>query len=139
MDSESRWRSAKQSSNRRYLREREPTPESAAWLRRAAERRLRRSISWSPTACAPAAARTPSFTVYKGRPKIMPRARGWARRSAWSSWLELGKTYAEMSTAAAQVVAHRTPRIVAAAGNPNARDRREFALMGREKLDAAAH
>jgi hypothetical protein len=44
-----------------------------------------------------------------------------------------------MSTAAAQVVAHRTPRIVAAAGNPNARDRREFALMGREKLDAAAH
>jgi hypothetical protein len=44
-----------------------------------------------------------------------------------------------MSTAAAQVVAHRTPRIVAAAGNPNARDRREFALMGREKLDGAAH
>ena len=69
----------------------------------------------------------------------MPRARGWAGRSAWSSWLELGKTYAQMSTAAAQVVAHRTPRIVAAAGNPNARDRREFALMGREKLDAAAH
>jgi hypothetical protein len=71
--------------------------------------------------------------------KNMPRARRWAGRSAWSSWFELGQSYAEMNVAAAQVVAHRTQRIVAAAGNPNTRDRREFALMGQEKLDAAAH
>jgi hypothetical protein len=44
-----------------------------------------------------------------------------------------------MNTAAAQVVAHRTQRMIAAGGNPNARDRRELALMGQEKLDAAGH
>ena len=69
----------------------------------------------------------------------MPRARGWARRSAWLSWVDLGQSYAEMSAAAVQVVSHRTRRMIAAAGNPNAGDRREFALMGREKVDAAAH
>ena len=44
-----------------------------------------------------------------------------------------------MSTAAAQVVAHRTQRMIAAGTQPNVRDRREFALMGQEKLDAAGH
>ncbi len=44
-----------------------------------------------------------------------------------------------MNTAAAQVIAHRTQRMVGAGATPNARDRREFALMGREKVDAAAH
>ena len=69
----------------------------------------------------------------------MRRARGWPGRNAWWSWLELGKSYAEMTTAAAAVVAHRTQRIVAAGSKPNARDRREFSRMGQEKLDAAAH
>jgi 3,4-dihydroxy-2-butanone 4-phosphate synthase len=70
---------------------------------------------------------------------MMPRARGRARRSAWLSWVEVGQSYVEMSAAAVQVVSHRTQRMIAAAGNPNATDRREFALMGREKVDAAAH
>ena len=43
-----------------------------------------------------------------------------------------------MNTAAAQVIAHRTQRMIAAAGNPNSRDRVEFTRMGREKLEAAA-
>jgi hypothetical protein len=54
-------------------------------------------------------------------------------------WLDVGQRYAEMSTAAAQVVGHRTQRMIAAGGNPNADDRVEFALMGQEKVDAAAH
>jgi hypothetical protein len=70
---------------------------------------------------------------------MMPRARGLSRRSAWLSWVDLGQSYAEMSAAAVQVVGHRTQRMIAAAGNPSAGDRREFALMGREKVDAAAH
>jgi hypothetical protein len=69
----------------------------------------------------------------------MRRARGWAAPKVWLSWFDLGRSYAEMSIAATQVVAHRTQRIIAAGGNPSARDRREFALMGQEKLDAAAH
>lgn len=44
-----------------------------------------------------------------------------------------------MATAAGQVIAHRTQRMAIAGPNPNARDRREFALMGQEKIDAAAH
>jgi hypothetical protein len=67
------------------------------------------------------------------------RTRRRRRQAPWAAWLDLGKSYVEMNTAAAQVIAHRTKRIVAAGGNPNSRDRVEFALMGREKLDAAAH
>ena len=52
-------------------------------------------------------------------------------------WFDLAMRFAEMSTAASQVVAHRAQRIVAAGANPNARDRREFSLMRQEKFDAA--
>jgi len=38
--------------------------------------------------------------------------------------------------ASAQVIQHRTGRMAAAATTPSARDRREFALMGQEKLEA---
>ena len=69
----------------------------------------------------------------------MRRSRGWAGARAFSSWLALAKSYAEMTTAAGQVVAHRTRRMAAAGRNPSERDRREFALMGQEKVDAAAH
>lgn len=58
---------------------------------------------------------------------------------AYSSWLALAKSYAEMTAAATQVVARRTQRIAAAGPNPSERDRREFALMGQEKVEAAAH
>ena len=38
--------------------------------------------------------------------------------------------------ASAQVIGHRTGRLAAAGAQPNVRDRREFALMGQEKMDA---
>jgi hypothetical protein len=40
----------------------------------------------------------------------------------------------ELSLAAPQVVAHRVGRMMAAGPNPSARDRREFASMGSEKV-----
>ncbi|MEC5397227.1 polyhydroxyalkanoate granule-associated phasin [Uliginosibacterium sp. H1] len=43
---------------------------------------------------------------------------------------------AELSLAAPQVVMHRLARMAQAGANPNARDRREFTLMGAEKLAA---
>ena len=44
----------------------------------------------------------------------------------------------EMMMASAQVIGHRTRRMAAAGSKPNASDRREFALMGQEKIEAAA-
>jgi len=43
---------------------------------------------------------------------------------------------AELAIAAPMVVALRTARMLAAGATPDARDRREFALMGSEKLQA---
>jgi hypothetical protein len=51
-------------------------------------------------------------------------------------WTDLAFKTAEMMTASAQVIGHRSRRIAAAGAVPNARDRREFALMGQEKIDA---
>lgn len=61
-------------------------------------------------------------------------------RMGWyglSPWNDVAVKYAEMMTAASQVFAHRTRRIVTAGTNPNARDRHEFSRMGQEKIDAA--
>jgi hypothetical protein len=69
----------------------------------------------------------------------MRRARRSSGLNAFSSWLRLAQTYTEMTTAAMQVVAHRTKRMTTAGARPNARDRRELALMVQEKVDAAAH
>lgn len=69
----------------------------------------------------------------------MRRRNGPSAARAFSSWLDFAKSYAEMSGAAAQVIAHRSLRMAQAGARPSARDRREFALMGREKVDAAAH
>jgi hypothetical protein len=44
----------------------------------------------------------------------------------------------EMMLASAQVINHRTGRMAAAGLAPNLRDRREFALMGQEKIAAAS-
>lgn len=44
----------------------------------------------------------------------------------------------EMMLASAQVIGHRTARMAAAGATPGARDRRELALMGSEKLEAGA-
>jgi len=74
----------------------------------------------------------------KGEGEIMRRARRSAGLDAFSAWLKLARSYAEMTTAAAEVVAHRTHRMALAGAGPSARDRREFALMGQEKAEAAA-
>ncbi len=54
-------------------------------------------------------------------------------------WSELAVNTFEMLLASAQVIGHRTGRMAMAGPLPGERDRGEFALMGREKLDAAAH
>jgi hypothetical protein len=52
-------------------------------------------------------------------------------------WTGLALKTGEMMMASAQVIGHRTARIASAGAAPSLRDRREFALMGREKLEAA--
>ena len=51
-------------------------------------------------------------------------------------WPRLAWKTSEMMLASAQVIQHRMGRIVAAGATPSARDRREFALMGQEKIEA---
>ncbi|NDP41808.1 MAG: hypothetical protein GZ089_03665 [Aromatoleum sp.] len=51
-------------------------------------------------------------------------------------WSGLAWKTAEMLMASAQVIGHRTGRLPAAEVQPNGRDRREFALMGQEKMNA---
>ena len=53
-------------------------------------------------------------------------------------WVEVAMKTGEMMMASAQVIGHRTRRMAAAGSKPSARDRREFALMGQEKIEAAA-
>jgi hypothetical protein len=55
-----------------------------------------------------------------------------------SVWTDLAvKTY-EMMMASAEVIGHRTGRMAVSGPIPNASDQREFALMGQEKIEAAA-
>jgi hypothetical protein len=49
---------------------------------------------------------------------------------------KIAKQALGLSWAAPQVVAHRVGRMAAAGARPNARDRKEFALMGAEKVAA---
>ena len=51
-------------------------------------------------------------------------------------WSDLAWKTGEMMLASAQVIQHRTGRIAAAGATPSARDRREFLLMGQEKVEA---
>jgi hypothetical protein len=53
-------------------------------------------------------------------------------------WTGLAWKTAEMLMASAQVIGHRTGRLAVAGVQPSARDRREFALMGQEKVEAAS-
>jgi hypothetical protein len=53
-------------------------------------------------------------------------------------WMQLGFKTSEMLFASSQVIGHRTSRMAMAGPVPNARDRKEFTLMGQEKLEAAA-
>ena len=51
-------------------------------------------------------------------------------------WSTLTLKAWEMMFASAQVISHRTGRMALAGPIPSARDRREFHLMGQEKIDA---
>jgi hypothetical protein len=53
-------------------------------------------------------------------------------------WSGVAWKTAEMLMASAQVITHRTNRMALAGAVPNLRDQKEFTLMGREKLEAAA-
>ena len=53
-------------------------------------------------------------------------------------WSDLAMKTLEMMLASAQVIGHRSRRMALAGPAPNARDRREFALMGQEKIEAGA-
>ena len=55
-----------------------------------------------------------------------------------SGWLQLTVKTAEMLLASGQVIGHRVGRMAAAGPNPSAADRREFTLMGTEKVAASA-
>lgn len=54
-------------------------------------------------------------------------------------WTQLALRSFEMWHAAAQVIGMRTGRMAAASHPPSARDRKEFTLMGTEKVQAATH
>lgn len=56
----------------------------------------------------------------------------------FQAWSALALKTGEMLVASAEVIRHRSARIAAAGPMPNARDRREFTLMGQEKIDATA-
>jgi len=55
-----------------------------------------------------------------------------------SQWSEFAAKTSEMLTASAEVIGHRTSRMVLAGPLPDARDQDEFTLMGQEKLEAAS-
>ena len=56
----------------------------------------------------------------------------------FSVWTDLALKTCEMMMASAEVIGHRTGRMAVAGPIPNASDQREFALMGQEKIEAAA-
>ncbi|MGE5667330.1 MAG: polyhydroxyalkanoate granule-associated phasin [Betaproteobacteria bacterium] len=64
--------------------------------------------------------------------------RGHAYLSPFVLWGDLATKTLEMMLASAQVIGHRAGRMAQAGPAPNARDRREFALMGQEKIEAGA-
>jgi len=63
---------------------------------------------------------------------------GYSYVSPFMLWSDLAMKTLEMMLASAQVIGHRTGRMAWSGPAPNARDRREFALMGREKIEAGA-
>ena len=66
----------------------------------------------------------------------MKRSRTPSFANPFLVWTRLAWKTGEMMLASAQVIRHRTGRMAAAGATPSARDRREFALMGQEKIEA---
>jgi hypothetical protein len=63
---------------------------------------------------------------------------GYSYFAPFMQWNDLAMKTAEMMLASAQVIGHRTGRMASAGTAPNARDWREFTLMGQEKIEASA-
>jgi hypothetical protein len=61
---------------------------------------------------------------------------GYSYFGPFTLWSDLATKTMEMMLASAQVIGHRTGRMALAWPVPNARDRREIALMGQEKIEA---
>ena len=66
----------------------------------------------------------------------MKRSRTPSFTNPFLVWAHFAWKTGEMMLASAQVIRHRTSRMAAAGATPSARDRREFALMGQEKIEA---
>lgn len=54
-----------------------------------------------------------------------------------AKWSDLALKTTEMLTASAEVIGHRTGRMVSCGPLPTSEDQREFTLMGQEKIEAA--
>ena len=67
----------------------------------------------------------------------MKRSRTPSFTNPFLVWTRLTWKTGEMMLASAQVIHHRKSRMAAVGATPSARDRREFALMGQEKLEAS--
>lgn len=59
-----------------------------------------------------------------------------ASANPFTVWFTLAAKTGEMLFASSQVIAHRLNRLANAGITPNARDRKEFTLMGQEKVEA---
>ena len=67
----------------------------------------------------------------------MSRRRSSGMSSPLLNWFSIGMKTAEMFASSAQVIGHRTSRMMLAGSKPSDADRREFGLMGQEKVEAA--
>lgn len=67
----------------------------------------------------------------------MTRRRTQSPYAPLAAWLGIYMKTAEMLASSAHVIGHRTGRMLLAGPNPGRADRREFALMGREKVAAS--
>jgi hypothetical protein len=68
----------------------------------------------------------------------MTRRSPYASANPFVMWSTLAMKTWEMMFASAQVIGHRTGRMALAGPIPDARDQREFHLMGQEKIEATA-
>lgn len=91
--------------------------------------------------CLPMYPCIPPFRRFRHLLEIVLKRRSKAPRmpaNPLALWAGLAMKTGEMMLASAQVIQHRTGRMAAAGVVPSKRDRREFALMGQEKVAAAS-
>lgn len=107
----------------------------------------RADAMWCPGACANVVQRTERSALFEadwsGYRQYQPGMQmkrdyaGYPYLSPFLLWSDLAAKTMEMMLASAQVIGHRTGRMALAGPAPNARDRREFTVMGLEKIEAS--